>query len=308
MTKTGAVHQFKYPFPKIVSPYADVLDKHVDEWLGQYSCLPDTLKHKLSNGRFGNLAAHFFPLATYEMLIPMARWNLCFFSFDDFYGPCNLVELTGLCDHAITVLEGGNLNSNDNEIFKQMAVIREELLSFSNDDWMLRFVRSMKLFFEGMKVDTQYSYKEIVTYPTIDDYIELREKIVATYPLLDMVEIENDYIFPDHIVNNPIIARIRQLACRLVSWSNDVLSLDKELIDHEAMNLVLVIIDEKGYSLDAAVKEAIALHDHDLNELVRISTMLPDFGDLNNKVATYVNNIGLLLQGHISWYKYTRRY
>lgn len=308
MSTTAVLAQFAYPFRKMVSPFADELDQQVNKWLSQYDCLNSHQKAKLRRGRFGNLAAHFFPLATFQQLIFMARWNLAFFAFDDTYGPLPLDELKVVCKRATAILQGDPVREDDNEIFRQIGILRQELLAYATPSWMEQFIHSMQLFFEGMQIDTKYSYQEKVNYPTIAEYIEIREKIVATYPLLDMVEMEINCILPRQIIADPFIHRIRQLACRLVSWSNDVYSLDKELKDHEAMNLVLVIQHEEKCSLEEAIERAVLIHDEDLCEFVDLLAALPHYGKYNREVREYVRAVGLLLQGHILWYNHTKRY
>ncbi|QJB31465.1 hypothetical protein HF329_09185 [Chitinophaga oryzae] len=303
--------KFYYPLPVRVSEHANFLDNLVNEWLSAYDCLDANQKKKMLNGKFGNLAAHFFPLASLPQLIWMTRWNLTFFVFDDFYGPLPLGELSAKIQRAMEILQGAPLTKDDNEIFRQMFIMRKEILPHveGNLFWMDQFNASMGLFFEGMKADTAFSYREEVRYPRLKEYLVLREKIVATYPLLDFAEIEVHAILPPPVINDPVLRRLRQLACRLVSWSNDVYSLKKELEDHEAMNLVLVIKEEFNCSTEEAIDRAVDIHERDLSAFLELSNNLPgNYGPYGAAVRRYVDAIGLLLSGHIEWYDHTLRY
>lgn len=302
--------QFNYPFPARLSKHADYLETLIGQWLLRYDCLSSDFKEKLRLGRFGTLAAHFFPLASRQQLIFMTRWNLAFFAFDDLYGPLPLPALIQRCNRAIAILKGAPANLGDDEIFRQIAILRQELTPYvvGHPHWMDQFTGSMALFFEGMQTDTAYSYKETVSYPTLAQYIQLREKIVATYPLLDFAELEVGAILPPEVIKDPTLRRLRQLACRLVSWSNDIYSLRKEMEDHEAMNLVLVIRNEYGCSMQQAISRAYLIHDHDLEEYVLLSSELTGYGRHTKDVNRYVRAISLLVSGHIAWYNHTYRY
>jgi hypothetical protein len=169
-------------------------------------------------------------------------------------------------------------------------------------EWMERFTDDHQFWFDGMFEETLYSYKETTIYPTLEQYVSIREKVSGGRTLCDFLEICSDFIMPEEVVSHPTIQRIRQLITYMLSWFNDIHSVPWELERNEATNLVLVIKNERDCSFEEAYEEAIKIHNNDLAEFIRIRQHLPDFGIYNEAVERYVHNGELFLKGQELWY------
>jgi len=256
--------------------------------------------YKKSN--FGVLTANVFPNASFQELIPMGRWMLVGFAFDDFYGSTPLEELEKISQKTINILKGKLPQPNDEEFFHQFAQTRKELLTMVSPYWLERFVLHHELWFEGMKIDTLYSQENSTRYPGIEEYKKIREKIVGGEIICDLIEIAAGFIMPEEVFSNPVIKRARQLLTLMMSWFNDIHSVAWELQRKEAMNLVLVIENERKCTREEAYREAIEIHNKDL-EFTLITQNLPDFGIYNEGVAAYMHNAQLFLKGQELWYE-----
>ncbi|SHL57721.1 terpene synthase family protein [Chryseobacterium polytrichastri] len=296
------IPSLEYPFELKINPHIDSLEQKVTLWIDEYSCLPESLRKRYKKSNFGKFTARFFPNSSPELLIIISRWALAAFAFDDLYGSCPLHELKIESQKVIDILNGDSLFSDENEIFKQFRIARDELLPIVTPEWMERFINDHHSWFEGMFEETVYSYKESITYPSLAEYISLREKVSGGKILCDFLEISTDFIMSDNDFSKPITQKVRQLLTLMISWFNDIHSVSWELERNEATNLVLVIKNERKCSMEAAYEEAIQIHNNDLNEFIKITESLPDFGKYNDDFKRYIHNAELFLKGQELWY------
>jgi len=292
----------EYPFVLKASPFAERLEQFIQIEIDKYTCLPEKVKYMYRKSNFGKLTANVFPNAEFEELIPMGRWMLVGFAFDDFYGSKSLDELGRMCEKVIDILQGKLPDPDAEEFFHQFSMVKNELLPMATSFWMERFIKHHKIWFEGMKIDTFYSRENRTDYPSLKEYIRIREKIVGGEIICDLMEIAAGFIMPEEVFNHPMIKRLRQLITLMMAWFNDIHSVAWELQRKEAMNLVLVIQNEKNCSQKEAYDAAVKIHDNDLAEFIHITKSLPDFGKYNKGVKKYVHNVELFLKGQESWY------
>jgi hypothetical protein len=99
------------------------------------------------------------------------------------------------------------------------------------------------------------------------------------------------------------------MANNIGAWSNDLFTLEKELRHGEPHNLVLVLRQEFGLSLQAAVDAAAKMHDDEVRAFVKLASNLPSFGlTTDAALKRYVAALGAAIRGHFDWAKVTARY
>ncbi|MCW3462013.1 terpene synthase family protein [Chitinophaga nivalis] len=298
----------KYPFPSRINPGVDLLEENAISIIEAYQLLPDAFNEKLKKINAGYWAAASWPNGTEEQLSVITRWLIWAITFDDYYGPLNLDDLSEACARSVEILRGAPITAHDNEIFRQLSLVREALQSFVTDQWMARFIDDHIHFFEGLMIDTNYSYKPVARYPSLEDYLEIRVKIMLAPGVADLIEVTTGSILPEDVYNHPYIRRISALAYDMMGWANDLYSLEKEILAHEVMNLVLVLQHTQNRSPEDAIQEAVRMHDAHLEKFTKLSHAIPDFGANQALVQKYVEGLGTWLNGHISWLSYTSRY
>jgi hypothetical protein len=278
-----------------------VLDKSTNDWIAEYQCLSEAVKEKTQIANYGILTAQIFPDTDVNILIPIARWMLWAFIYDDFYGPSAKDELEMICNKAIRILQGEKPAPEENALFQQLYTTRNELLAVATPAWLERFVSSHRYYFSGLLLD-EYSYKQNIQYPTSQEYLYIRDRLIGGFMVCDLLELA-DGVLPEEIFLHPYIQRLRLLATRMMIWDNDIFSYKKELAENEAMNIVLIMSAEKGISIEEAVAEAFEIRRKDYEELINYEQVMPDFGIFNTLVKNYLRNVLILLQGQLEWYK-----
>lgn len=297
-----------YPFRFKENVYTDLIEEQAHVWIDSYTSLPEDERLKYKKSHFGIFAANFYPEANFEQLVPICRWILACFIFDDYYGSYRLPELEKICQKMNKIFEGNSAELENEEFLKLFAIGRKEFLPIVSQYWMERFINHNCLWLEAMKTETFYNHKQELHYPLIEEYISIREDVSGGKVMCDFLEIVSGFIMPEEIFLHPTIVRLRQLISLMMCWCNDIHCYFWELKRKEAMNLVLVIKNEKQCSLDVAFNDAVQIHTDNLAEFLDITKNLPDFGTYNQSVEKYIHNAGLLLKGHEMWYGQTMRY
>lgn len=301
---------FEYPFLSKTNPNACLFEEKTHAWIDNFSCFTETVKDKYKKNKLEILAAYSFPNASFEKLIPITRCFILGFLFDDFCNSLPLNDMKIACEKVIKILNGDySPNPDENDFFRQYAILRNEFLPIVTPYWMQRFTKHHQDWFDGLIEEYKYNNTNPICYPSLKDYKIIREKIFGSGIICDMLEIETGFIMPEEVFLHPSIIKLRQLVCLLGAWFNDIHTVKWELEKKETMNLVLVILNEKKCTLDEAYKKAIKIHNDDLDKLMKIQKSLPDFGIYNEKIKEYCDNIELSLKGHEIWYlQATERY
>ncbi|MCW3466240.1 terpene synthase family protein [Chitinophaga nivalis] len=300
--------RFHYPSEGKANPFMEKINAQITQWINEYTCIADDLKKELKKAQFGYLSSRVFPNASYEQLTVGSRYFLWVFVHDDHWGPLPASELKPICDNLVDILNGKGRRPHANEIYQQLAIIREEALPYATPDWMKRFTADMKDYFDAMLTDAAYSYNATVTYPSLEEYLPLRDSICGARSTATMGELCSGTILPQAIFEHPYIQAIRQAMVRILGIRNDLSSAFKEKADREAMNILLVIQQERKCGFQEALDIACDLHAKALEELLRLCANVPDFGALTELIGKYVEQIKLQTEGHNAWYVYSHRY
>lgn len=309
MNAEQMIPPLSYPFPDRVNVHLNAIEHQVSKWIDEYENVPKALREKFKKGLFGDVTARFYPDVSWKLLCPFARYIVLAFVMDDYYGQLSYKEVQIAGDRAMAVLSGDKVLDQEEPIFWQIQLFVNELLPYTTPEWTNRFLENNYRYFQSLVKDSaDYSYKATVKYPTLKEYLLLREQIVLVHPLLDLLEIAAGFVLSDEVYRDVSLQQLRQLVTRMAAWSNDFFSYEKERHDHEAMNLISVIQYEQQCSVEEAKIQALEIHDIDLAQFISLSDRLPDFGAMNEGIQLYVTYLKVFLQGHLSWYKTTKRY
>ncbi len=300
-TLSNLLDQVQYPAHPYTSTHCDEMESITRAWIDQYDCLTPEIRYKAKISSYGVLTADVLPRADMQTLKPITRWMLWAFIFDDFYGPYPKDELKRICRNALATISNEPIPPA-NAIFDQLRITCAELREQTTPQWMNRFLKSHKFYFQGLLMDT-FSYKEHRTYPTEEQYFKIRDRLIGGFMVMDLLELISDKIMPDEIIYHPDIHRMRLLASRLMIYDNDIFSYQKELLEGESMNLVLVIANERGISIEKALKETIRIRKKDYLELLAFNRKIGQFGKWSRQVLQYWENTMILLEGQLKWYK-----
>lgn len=290
----------KYPFEDSISPFAELVEDQTQRWLQQgYGLLPAEIKKRYGATKTGYLTARFFPLASYERLLPLSMSSLWGLAFDDYYEHSSSATFSMLKERISAIIRGACPQGTENEFFHQMKTMAEGFQKFMPEHWMKRFARSIERYIEGMAEESLY--KASLQFPTLEKYMDIRWKSVDVLQMVDGLEVATEMPLPDSVRHHPGMEQIVKLTCRIIAWCNDYFSYKKET-GRDVMNLVLVLQHELGCSLEQALSQAIYIHDQDVGCYLALKAQLPDFGTFQGAVEKFLYYNELMIAGHWRWY------
>ena len=226
---------------------------------------------------YGGLVAYTYPRAGHEGLVLCQKWLTIGFLFDDLFSEgkrsyeqlfstISVIKETLLAEDSVTPRPAA-------PALRALTELRSESLKSRSRAWSDRFVQNIVDFYEGFLGEfmNQVSGKPV----SINDYTELRRKSVGIPHAFDLMELTESIELAQPLYDSRIWTELRDAAIDVIAYSNDILSLEKELIHGEVNNLVLVIENSHGVNRNEAIAYARSLLESRVSDYLRAEQSLP---------------------------------
>ncbi|KAH7142173.1 isoprenoid synthase domain-containing protein [Dactylonectria macrodidyma] len=293
-----------YPFPDFVSPHMEELVAEYCQWIDvdcQFESEKARERHK--RHRLSDLAARGFPWLTLEELRPVARFTAFFAILDDFMDRSSSGELQDVTRKVAALLTGQDDTEPGPGLFHQFYLIRQDAVTCGLPEHLYQqFVDSILALMEGYGEEKQYNAAGKP--PPFPIFQSIRQKSSGGVCFAKYVCMQKNYrLLPDEVLLHPNILRMHELSGSLIGYHNDFISLPKELARKgDVVNLIITVQHESGLSLLDACREALRIHDADLDEFIQLQNSLPDFGPWQPAAQEYARDLGIMVQGVYSWH------
>ncbi|MBE1558177.1 terpene synthase family protein [Nonomuraea africana] len=300
------------PFPSEVNPHVEEASQDSFAWLLDTGMLdhPDTLE-RYRQARFGWLTARAYPLADREMLKLLMDWCIWLFAFDD--GFCESERMsrrTGLIARALPemfrVLH--DIDSDDpltNVFARSLQELKARIAVHAERDQLERWCSATREYIFAQVWEAANREADVV--PTPEDYVFMRRRTGAMYPVYALIDIAGGYRLTPEEWHHPDVRALTEHANDLVVWDNDLFSYAKERTHDQARhNLVNVLVTHRGYSVQEALDEVAEMHDHAVAEMVRLRKSVEMWG--SPAVDAYVTGLEHWVRGHIVYSLGSARY
>ncbi|MET8039632.1 terpene synthase [Micromonospora sp. NPDC005215] len=302
------------PIPSRLSPHAD----RVQEWL--LGLLPtldlpldDTALHRLSRGAFARYAGRLYPAATEADLRVLTALFTWFFLVDDACdGPGRLTpeQIRALRDGTLALLHDGprSRHAGLTDPLRQLLVLAwREPHQRMPARWRLRFANAVARHLDGTWQEAVN--KEAGRRPGVSEYVELRRATSAAEVSYPLVEFAGGRPLPDPVYDHPLLREIAHVGNDLLSWYNDLASLDRDRATAGGHNLVLAIEGELAVSSAEAVERAAGRWRESMRRFVALRAVVPSFGPaLDEAVTDHLDGVAYAVRGTIDWTVESARY
>ncbi|MFG1867594.1 terpene synthase family protein [Micromonospora arborensis] len=302
------------PIPSRLSPHAD----QVQEWLlgvlpGLGLPLDDAALHRLARGAFARYAGRLYPEATEADLRVLTALFTWFFLVDDACdGPGRLTpeQIRALRNGTLALLNDGPRlrQAGLNGPLRRLLVLAwREPRRRMPSRWRLRFADSVARHLDGTWREAVN--KETGHRPTIDEYVDLRRATSAAEVSYSLTEFVSGRPLPDPIYHHPLLRQIGRVGNDLLSWYNDLASLDRDRATAGGHNLVLAIQGELAVPSTEAVERAAERWRESMGRFVALRAEVPSFGPaLDEAVADHLDGVAYAVRGTIDWTVESARY
>jgi hypothetical protein len=263
-------------------------------------------------GRFARYAGRLYPDATERDLRVISALFTWFFLLDDecdASGEPDPARLRELLENALTVMRAGRA---------PRGALRGPLRRMLTDAWRVphrrmppawrsRFADAVAHHFDGVLVEA--ANKADGRRPGVGEYVKLRRATSAAYVSYTLMEFVTGVPVPDTIYRHPAVREFSASGNDLLSWFNDLLSLERDTATSGGHNLVLAVAHEHGLSGAAAVDEVVRRWHETMCRFVELRAAVPSFGpELDAALQHFLDGVANSVRGTIDWSLETARY
>ncbi|MDW5329101.1 terpene synthase family protein [Plantactinospora sp. KLBMP9567] len=173
--------------------------------------------------------------------------------------------------------------------------------------WRDRFVDAVAHHLVG--VVTEATNKASGRLPGVAEYIPLRRATSAAYVSYALIEFATGQPVPDAIYHHPVVRKVADTANDLLSWFNDLLSLERDAATSGGHNLVLAVAREEGIPVEAAIEAVVRRWQRSMRRFVELRDAVPSFGPaMDRPLREYLDGLGNSVRGTMDWSMESARY
>ncbi len=301
------------PFPSVMNDCADMAEEGSLAWAEGFGLFRDVRSHKVFRaGGVGRLAARFHPFCPSDDLRLLSDFYAWMFLQDDLRDESEIGRspdrLSDSDRRSLDILEGDEPAMSDGPVVCAVHDLRERFESRAPGPmWMRRFTRAIRNYLEATVWEASNRASGIV--PDPEAYLRMR-------PLTGGLDIDEELIglseearLPRWILDERSVKRLTEASFNVVCWSNDILSLDKELAHGDVHNLVIVLREATGLPLGDAARRVVEMHNAEVRDFISITQDMPSFGGaLDENLSRYVSIIEARMRGNLDWSLESGRY
>ncbi|MFH8470211.1 hypothetical protein [Streptomyces sp. NPDC017991] len=275
-------------------------------WAEKYGLLSDpVIAERFGGARFGECAALVYPDA--PDLLVYAKWLTWLFIADDEFDE-NRAPTAGGIDGGVLdylPLDGPALKIPTTpvtaalvDLWRELAPAMPRLLRERFRTHVDQYARSYGSALAQSRTDEA---------PDLGPYVALRRSSGAVETCMDLIERQpGAYLIPLIAGADPVLA-LRAAANDIICWTNDVLSIAKEIRHGEMNNLVAVLRGAIGMDWQAALEAATEMNAVRTREFDRNQRLLlasNEFFALSN----FIDGLKLWISGSLRWHLGSPRY
>jgi hypothetical protein len=295
-----------------MSPYADATQDWLGDWLrAVWPQADDDIRQRMERVGFARYAARLYPDAEPAVLRTLSGLFTWFFLLDDTADTSSAPDpawLRGLVTESLAVLRHGPTVSHRREgLHRLLAEAWRNPHAAMPDSWRHRFIDAVQHHLGGVLLETEA--KSLGRHPTVEGYIQLRRATSAGYVAHVLTEYAVRAPLPDSIHGHPAVRAYSTAGNDLLSWFNDLLSLDRDAATAGGHNLVLALAAERHLCIGEALEAAVTRWQHRMDGLAALRAAVPSFGPaLDVSVRHYLDGVDRSVRGTIDWSLETARY
>ncbi|GAA1844999.1 terpene synthase family protein [Asanoa iriomotensis] len=302
------------PIQPRISPHADDVQDWLTGWVVERG-VPAETAVRLHQSGFARYAGRLYPDATLADLRLVTALFTWFFLLDD--------TVDG---HATPSLEGvratvdGVFTTIDSDGRQPAPGLPEPMRALLLDSWrpitgelsevsVDRIGDALRHHLDGILVEA--SNKWAGRRPGIVEYIQLRRATSAAYVSYALIEFACAVRMriPEAVYHHPVLREISAAGNDLLSWFNDLISLERDERTSAGHNLVLATARERGLHRNAAINEVIGRWQDRMTRFVELRASVPTFGArIDAAVRRYVEGVADSVRGTIDWSLESPRY
>jgi len=298
------------PFPIAIHPLVNAIEDHTNQWVNDFQLLESMNDFKkFRDSQFGHFIGRSFPEADFVHICAWSDLNALLFIVDDQIDAQDIIKdktsFYGLMNRFIEVLENREVCTIDRDgpVLAALSDFWLRITRVTQERWQRKFIKSIEDMFNGGY--WQFEHLLLGKKPVLEEYMKVRQYFGAAHLSTDALEGIAGIDLPQFVLEDPMVHRLTEIARNTICFSNDLFSFGKEteeMNNGAVFNLVMIVKEKYGLTLDQAIQKAVEIHDEHICEFLAISPLVYKYDDaINRTLKTYVNALGVLQRGNIEW-------
>jgi hypothetical protein len=293
------------PFSASVNPHALTVQRQNLEWLESTGIkLEGSLFQDVSE--VGWLAAHVYPTATPETLQLAADWTSLFFLLDDLVEEATSEDAIRLRNERVLSALTSSTLVVDEPVFRALRDVGGRARALGGEAFMGEFSREVARWLDSHLWEHDNRSKRRV--PPLEEYRAMRNHTVGMYFEFLLSEVTDSYRLSTLQRVSREVLTLTRMASNEIAWTNDILTLEKELAQGDVHNLVLSIMEGQALPLEEAIDEAVLLHNREVAAFSRLALALRSAPSTHPSLRQLIQALENWMGGHTRWARESKRY
>ena len=299
-------------------PWAEQAEHDTEAWVRRMHLVrsAEAARHFNSIG-VGRLAARVYgDAATPEKQKVVTDWLSWLFVFDDQVDEGNIGQrperLATLLDVMLPATDAAPPVAN-HPLATALADLWRRIEPRMPQAWCHRFLQHVTEYLQGSHWEAKNRAAGRV--PTPLEYPAMRRTAGAMIPTFDLIEFVHDLDLPVQLRVHPLYFDLVASAADVVCWTDDLVTVDKEIAHGDVHNLVIVLATHESCSVDAASRRVHGVLTERLDAFLDAERRFCDsfgaFGISRTQRAQaerWVHGLRAWMRGHLDWGIKTPRY
>lgn len=297
------------PFPRRINPNVAEAQERSAHWVRSKIADPRMVE-RLTAARMAWMVGGFFPTAGVRELSLAADYISWAFALDDLGDETDVgkdpIALARVFERFDAVFEGTPL-ANEDAAERGLRDLVTRLSDLATPLQLDTFRMANRAYFGGMLWEANNRSGQWV--PNESTFLKLRPAAGAVPPFMALIEPLERITLPERVRKHPHVVELTDLAGGILCWTNDVLSYEKERAQGDVHNLAIVYERQRGQSPGAALAQAVAFHNSEVDGFLERCGVLPDFQDeCSDELERYLDVLKSMIRVTRDWTLGSSRY
>lgn len=300
--------KIEYVFEGGISPYANDVQSSTIDWAKKLNVLNEAkMVERYKKQNIGFLASRAQPCDNFSDIILTSDYLLLLCMLDDYSEQAlDTHVFKYYSDNIISILKD-NENPIENDTFLMGWKNWWERVKLGTPlEWQNRIIVSITKCFEAIAWEIRNSINNQI--PRVEDYVINRQHSGSVFVCFDLVERGGRRYLPAE-VRNGLFTDLINSASNIANWTNDILSLKKEIDDGEVHNLVICMQKHNQVSMQDSLEQVKKMLDH---ELSKYNELKKEFLNVNKpyeeEIQKYIFGLEFAVRGQYEWGLNTGRF
>lgn len=305
------VPPFFCPLESLIHPDVGIIEEQSIAWIDSFHFCDEVQRAWLIGTNCAEFYARVTPHAVMANLQKVVNFNYWAFAFDDMKcdeGPLSTRpgEFIALGAKLIRILETPALDNPDPDpLIAALQGVAQLYRECATPVQIRRWIDGFRGWILG--VAWQIQNRASGHMPALDEYVCMRLNSAAGPLTVSHIEIANGSEVSAVEMDAVAVRALTEVACMIAAWDNDFVSFRKEILKGQtSQNVITVIANQKGCSLQQAVTEAFGMRDRMMCLFLKLQDRIrPKAG---SALRAYIDSLGYLLRGNLEWSFQVPRY